>query len=135
MVTLEEKGSIQVELLPLVPKHDMRELRGTYQQLTAKTFYEDTATDDYLHIILTDEEDVPEAMGRLQTIYPNLLKLTYDNLRTRSNNVIQAAVDVQQKSPLTLFSELYELQNNQPISEIQRSFLENLIESIWEDHK
>ena len=48
------------------------------------------------------------------------------------NAVIDGAVDVQKKSPLQLFGELYQLQNNQPMSDLQQNFLQELIESIWE---
>jgi exonuclease SbcD len=121
-----------METLPLIPRHDLREIRGTYEEITAKSFYENTAVEDYLHITLTDEEDVPEAVARLRVIYPNLMKLSYDNTRTRSNAVIEGAVDVQRKSPLQLFGELYELQNNQPMTQIQEQYLKDLIETIWE---
>ena len=132
VVELGQKGSFELRTIPLTPPHDLREIRGSYDEVTAKSFYENTAVEDYLHITLTDEEDVPEAMARLRVIYPNLMKLTYDNARTRSNAVIDGAVDVQKKSPLQLFGELYEQQNNQPMSEIQNDFLRELIESIWE---
>ena len=132
VVELGQKGHVALRTISLTPLHDMREIRGSYDEVTAKTFYENTAVEDYLHITLTDEEDVPEAMARLRVIYPNLMKLTYDNARTRSNAVIDVAVDVQKKSPLQLFGELYEQQNNQPMSEIQNDFLRELIESIWE---
>ena len=132
VVELGEKGSFDLRTIPLTPLHDLREIRGSYDQVTAKSFYENTAVDDYLHITLTDEEDVPEAMARLRVIYPNLMKLTYDNARTRSNAVIDGAVDVRKKSPLQLFGELYEQQNNQPMSDIQSTFMRELIESIWE---
>ena len=75
---------------------------------------------------------MPEAVGKLRLIYPNLMKLSYDNTRTRVNQIIDGAEDVQRKSPLELFDELYELQNNQPMSDEQRSFTQELIESIWE---
>ena len=135
VVELGEKGSFDLRTIPLTPLHDLREIRGSYDQVTAKSFYENTAVDDYLHITLTDEEDVPEAMARLRVIYPNLMKLTYDNARTRSNAVIDGAVDVRKKSPLQLFGELYEQQNNQPMSEVQNDFMRELIESIWEGEK
>ena len=134
VVNLNAKGELTLELRPLTPRHDLRSIRGTFAELTDKAFYTGTATDDYLHIILTDEEDVPEAVGQLRVIYPNMMKLTYDNTRTRTNQVIDGAVDVQRKSPLELFDELYELQNNQPMSEEQRNFTLELIESIWEGH-
>ena len=135
VVELAEKGSFRMHTVPLIPAHDLREIRGTYEEVTAKSFYENTAVEDYLHITLTDEEDVPEAVARLRVIYPNLMKLSYDNTRTRSNATIDGAVDVQSKSPLELFGELYALQNNQPMSETQQEFMGKLIETIWEDAK
>jgi len=130
---LGEKGQLQLTLVPLIPRHDLRSIRGTFAQLTDKTFYSGTTVDDYLHIILTDEEDVAEALGKLRKIYPNIMKLSYDNTRTRNNRLIDGAENVQQKSPLELFEELYELQNNQPMTDEQRRFTLELIESIWED--
>lgn len=129
---LGEKGSFRLHTVPLTPKHDLREIRGTYEQVTAKSFYANTPVEDYLHIILTDEEDVPEAAARLRVIYPNLMKLSYDNTRTRSHAVIDGGADVQSKSPMELFEELYRLQNNQPMSGIQREFMKDLMEHIWE---
>ena len=132
LVRLGEKGELSLELRPLTPRHDLRQLRGTFAELTDKAFYEAAVTDDYLHIILTDEEDVAEAAGRLRQIYPNLMKLSYDNTRTRTTQVVGGAEDVQRKTPLELFEELYELQNNQSMSQEQRRFSEELIEAVWE---
>ncbi len=132
VVELEEKGAFRLCTIPLIPRHDLREIRGTYEEVTARSFYENTPVEDYLHITLTDEEDVPEAVSRLRVIYPNLMKLSYDNTRTRSNAVVDGAVDVQSKSPLELFGELYQIQNNQPMSQIQQEFMQDLIETIWE---
>ena len=127
VVNLGAKGELELRLRPLLPRHDLRQLRGTFAQLQSGP-----ASDDYLHLILTDEEDVPEAVGKLRLLYPNLMKLSYDNTRTRVNQIIDGAEDVQRKSPLELFDELYQLQNNQPMGEEQRSFAQELIESIWE---
>ena len=134
VVELGPKGQLELKLRPLTPKHDLRSIRGTFAELTDKAFYGNTVTDDYLQIILTDEEDVPEAIGKLRIIYPNLMKLTYDNTRTRTNRIIDNAEDVKRKSPIQLFEELYESQNNQPMSEEQHQFALELIESIWEGH-
>ena len=132
VVKLGAKGCLELELRPLLPRRDLRIIRGTFAEVTEKSFYEGTATNDYLQIVLTDEEDVPEALGKLRLIYPNIMKLTYDNTRTRSSHFIDSAENVQRKSPLELFEELYELQNNQPMSGVQRDFALELIESIWE---
>jgi len=135
VVELGAKGDLTVQLRPLTPRHDLRSIRGTFALLTDKAFYNGTATDDYIYAILTDEEDVPEAVGRLRQIYPNLMKLSYDNTRTRADQTIEGAREVQRKTQLELFEELYQQQNNQPMSDEQRSFAQELIEEIWEDKR
>ena len=132
VATLEGKGSLTVRTVPLVPKHDLRELRGTYEELTCKPNYEGTHTDDYLRITLTDEEDIPDVIGKLRVIYPNLLRLDYDNRRTRTAADLSGGSEPEHKSPLALFGEFYEQQNGRPLSQEQLAFSRELIEQIWE---
>ena len=65
---IREKGNITLSYIPLTPLHDMREIRGTYEEVTDKRNYGDLPTDDYIHITLTDEFDVPDALFKLRTI-------------------------------------------------------------------
>lgn len=132
MVELLEKGTVKIWEIPLIPRLDLRNIRGTYLELTARDYYEGSATKDYLHITLTDEEDIPDAAGKLRVIYPNLLKLDYDNRRTRSQAGLMETEEEREKTPLELFSEFYEKQNNQPMDEEQYRLVENLIHKIWE---
>lgn len=134
VVELANKGELSVRTVPLVPMRDMVELRGTYDELMKKSYYEGTTyPSDYLHITLTDEQDIPDAIGRLRTVYPYLMRLDYDNTRTRAAAHIEGDGAVQTKSPLQLFSDFYELQNNQPMTEEQRAFVEDLMQRIWEE--
>ena len=135
IVDVEEKGKINIQQIPLVPKHDMREIRGTYMEVTALDFYKDMKTDDYLHITLTDEEDIPDAIGKLRTIYPNIMKLSYDNLRTRAAGTVRGTAEVEEKSPMELLKEFYELQNNQPMTDEQEEIARGMMEEIWEDER
>ena len=73
-----------------------------------------------------------DGMALLRTIYPNLMKLDYDNRRTRENQQIGQVNDIENKSPLALFQEFYEKQNNQQMSQEQSDFAADLIERIWE---
>ena len=131
---LGEKGDISIRTAPLIPLRDMKELRGSYEDLTRRSFYENTTwREDYTHITLTDEEDIPDAVGKVRVISRYLMKLDYDNRRTRSGGEILGSGQVEKKSPLELFSELYEKQNNQPMTEEQRAFAAGLIGTIWED--
>ena len=135
VVELREKGNLEVRTVALEPKRDMREIKGTYAEITLKENYINTDTDDYMHITLTDEDDIPDAIGKLRVIYPNLMKLDYDNNRTRTCAKLDIIENIELRSQLDLFSEFYEKQNNQPMTDGQSEFMESLIESIWEDEK
>ena len=132
IVELRKKGNVEISTVPLVPRRDMRKIRGTYMEVTAKESYTTENRMDYLHITLTDEEDVPGALQKLRTVYPNLMRLEYDNKRTRENREVQAVEAQEQKSELELFGEFYELLNNEPMKEEQTEFVEKLIQDLKE---
>ena len=133
VVELGEKGRVEVRTVPLTPRRDMVELRGNYSGVTLRSFYQETGwREDYVHIVLTDEEDVPDAMGKLRVIYPYQMRLDYDNRRTRSAGHVDGGADVRRKPPLELLEEFYRQQNGRPMGEEQRAFARELIETIWE---
>ena len=133
VVTLGEKGDVQVRTVALTPLREMREIRGSYDELTARSFYEHTTyRSDYLHLILTDEQDVFDAMSRLRTIYPYLMTLDYDNARTRAAGGMSVPAETERRTPLELFEALYQRQNHRPMSEVQRAYIAQLMEQIME---
>lgn len=134
ILDFNDKGNIEYSKIPLTPLRDMREIRGTYYELTLKSSYESTNTEDYLHITLTDEEDIPDAIGKLRSIYPNIMKLDYDNLRTRGSGTVDAIENIESKSPFELFADLFKQQNNQDMSKEQEEIMRNLIDKIWEEN-
>lgn len=133
VVTLGEKGDVQVRTAALTPLRELREIRGSYDELTARSFYEHTTyRSDYLHLILTDEQDVFDAMSRLRTIYPYLMTLDYDNARTRAAGGMSVPAETERRTPLELFEALYTRQNHRPMSEVQRAYIAQLMEQIME---
>lgn len=132
VVELRGKGEVEIRKISLTPLRDMRRIRGTYMEVTALSFYENTNREDYIHVTLTDEEDVPDGLQKLRVIYPNIMRLEYDNRRTRESRTVEAAERLEQKSELELFEEFYELQNNRPMNDEQQIFAKNLIQKIQE---
>lgn len=133
VVELGAKGDAVMHTVPLIPRHDMREIRGTYDELTLKGNWENTAVQDYLRVILTDEEDVPDALARLRTVYPNIMRLEYDNQRTRAAVPVGEAENIEHKTEIELFMEFFEKQNGQPMSPEQRTLSEKIIEQLKEE--
>lgn len=132
VVELEKKGTVRTSLLPLKPLRDMKKLRGTYLELTDRSFYRDMNREDYIQVTLTDEDDVPDGLQKLRVIYPNIMQLLYDNQRTKTTQEVDAAQAVEKKTEIELFYEFYELQNNQPMTKQQKDFAEQLIREIKE---
>lgn len=129
---LGEKGRLAVRTLPLTPLRDWMELRGSYEALTQRDFHERQHTQCYARIILTDEQDIPDAIARLRMFYPNIMKLEYDNTRTREHAAVPQLDRARSQTPLELFGELYAAQNNQPLSPRQEQYLRERIGEIWE---
>ena len=132
LVELTKKGDFNCTLIPLKPLHEMRKLKGTFQEIMFGPESKASNKDDYLHITLTDEMDVPEGYGRLSSVYKNLISMDYDNSRTRANQDMTLLDNIKTVKPLELFEEFFEKQNNKKMTEDQKNFMEKLIEEIWE---
>lgn len=130
VLEMGEKGDVVLSTVPLVPLRDMRKIRGSYGEVMSRSFYQDTNTEDYVQITLTDEEDIPDGLQKLRTVYPNLMQVAYDNSRTRQDRTVEAAEQAERKSELELFGEFFELQNNQPMSAEQAAYMEKLIADL-----
>lgn len=133
VVKLGAKGNVSVSSLPLTPRRDMREIRGTYIELTLRDSYAGTDTEDYIHAVLTDENDIPNALARLRSIYPNLMKLDYDNLRTRTSVVIAAEERRRTMTDTELFAEFFEKLNGQKMSAEQSGYVKAVFAALREE--
>ena len=133
VVELGKKGEIEITELPLTPTRAMREIRGTYNEIMTRDNYRNTNTEDYVRIILTDEQDEPEAMAKLRTVYPNIMRVEYDNKRTRAISSLETRVSTDKKAPSELLGEFFEMQNGKSMTEEQVKYTENLFSEIWEE--
>ncbi len=135
VIEMGKKGDVEVRTIPLIPKYDMVEIKGKYDELMEKSFYESFNLEDYYHITLTDEEDIFDAITRLRTVYHKIMKLDYDNTRTRTKNTVDISQDAKKLLPIDLLGELYEKQNGQELDENQRNYALEQIEKIWGDEE
>lgn len=136
IIEINSKEDFNLRTIPLIPKRDMRKIRGTYEELTTKNSYENTNTDDYIHVTLTDEFNVADAIQKLRVIYKNIMKLEYDNMRTRESRKINLDdMVIENKNPLEIFSEFYKLQNNKEMNDEQKEIIKKIMEEVWEENK
>ena len=136
IVDLKEKGNIEIKDIPVKPLHDLKTIKGKFSKITSEEFYKELKKEDYYRAVLTDEDDILNAIGKLKSIYPNLMSMEYDNTRTRSYSVVDNVETGEAKSPLDYFEEFFEKQNGRKMSEKQRNYLlEILGEAREESHE
>lgn len=136
IVELGPKGTPPVlETFPLTPLRDMITLRGSYREVTDRQFYQDLPRDAFVQVTLTDEQSVPQAMGKLRAVYPNILRLLYDNSRVQRTVHGLPTPKVENRSPMELFEQFFQQQNNRTLSPQQRDYLKTLMEEVWEEEQ
>lgn len=116
---------VRVRTVPLHARLDLREIRGPIARLLSPEVYREENVRDYLHVTLTDEHEVLDAIGRLREVYPNIMRLDFE---TRGAEALtEEAILIEEKTPQELFEEFFERQNGHPMSEEQRA----LAAGIW----
>ncbi len=132
IVELGAKGDVTIRIAPLTPLRDMRQVKGSFADVIEGAANAGEEKNDYVHVVLTDEDEVPGAFDKLRRVYPNIMGMGYDNTRTRSSESVSMAEDVEKKSELELFAELFETQNGQPMSQAQIEYMTSLINELKE---
>ena len=115
VITLGEKGDVDIELVKLRPMRDMRHLKGPIEKLLDRENI--TSPEDFIYATLTNEDIIDDAMGIMQQVYPNTVKIDYDNSRTREIERIDIANIAEQKSFDELIGDFYRKMYGCDISE------------------
>ena len=105
MITVRDKGKVEIELMPIKPMRNMRHLKGKIKDLLDKANI--TAPEDFIYATLTDEEIVSDAMGIFQQVYPYTVKIDYDNSHTREIEQVDISKIAENRSFTELISDFY----------------------------
>ena len=134
IITIKDKGDIEVELVPLVPVRDMRVIKGKLESLLDKDVVSMGNTEDYISAIITDEDYIMDAIGKLRKAYKNILRLEYQNKRSSISAINKELNynDIEVLSEIDLFKEFYKKQNNVDMDDVRISIVEEIINSNLE---
>lgn len=128
VVDIAEKGAVGTNRIPLgAPLHDLREIKGSYQEVIAKG-----KSDDYIKVILTDDDEQLDIMNKLRVYFPNIMQVSFENERTAAELDFSAAKNANTLSPLELFSEFYKLQTGGELDEEQTKIVRSIFDNIKE---
>lgn len=134
LVTLHGGEAPEIALLPLYPKHEMREVRGRLEDVTSDLVVHAGDPNDYIRAVLTDEDELFDAQGELKKVYPNLMRLDFDNARTRAADVegIRQEEDIRRRSVSELFTQFFCEQNGKDMSDWQQQTIARICRRIEE---
>ena len=130
IIEFNSKGDINISKIPLIPIKDMRVIKGPFDKLISKEIVNLENKNDYLDVILTDDDYIINAIGKLRKFYPNILKLEYEN--KISSNEVSDNIDIDKNnmSPIDLFSEFYKMQNGIELSVKKKKIIEEVIKEV-----
>lgn len=134
IINFRSKDDIEFELVNLLPLRDMRIIKGPIDKLLDKDVYKDTNLDDYVCAVITDNDYVVDAIGKLRGVYKNILKVEYDNDRTIINSDIGDIQDISKNlSPKELFSDFYKKQNNIDLDKKRERIVNDIIKEVMDE--
>ena len=129
LVDMGPKGQVEVELAPIEPMRDMREVRGPLDAILAEDVLAQANRNDYVHVVLTDEEPPLDALARVRAAFPHVMAIDYDNTRTRhASSITHDAEKLQALDPFALFARFYEEQNGSSLGKQQEALVLKMLE-------
>ena len=127
LVELGEKGQVDVEKIPLHFLRDVRRVKGTLEQILSGV----QPSEDYLHVVLTDETPLIDAAARVRAVYPNLVKLEF-SARHGQTDASDRAQEMLHKTPLELFGDFYRQVHGSDLSDEETAVMKQVFEEVRE---
>ena len=122
IVDIGKKGEVKTKTCPLTPLRDMRVLKGGFEELS-KGFSE-----DYIHVILTEKTPIPDAFRRLMLYYPNIMKLTYENIQSAS--FFNMGDMAKKRGDYELVNDFFYEMNGKKMSEKQSDYIKKTLTEL-----
>ncbi|MGN0740529.1 MAG: exonuclease SbcCD subunit D [Treponema sp.] len=132
IIELNAKGKTVIDFVQLKPKRDIRQIRGTFDQIVKMSGGDTNNSEDFIDIILTDKNEVIDALYNLRSIYPNILQINYDNSFTNNDSKIDDIKETKIDRPLEMFEEFYKTRSGSELDDAQKEYMSALVNSIWE---
>ncbi len=121
-------GRVDLERIALHPLRKMRKLKGNLINLIDPMIVSMGASEDYLQITLTDEEELIDPIGTLRRVYPNVMQLLFEKREKESDEEFIARTEMKKKRTDELFADFYELIRGHKMDEARKKVIQEVIE-------
>ncbi|MFM1540687.1 exonuclease SbcCD subunit D [Helcococcus ovis] len=134
LVDFKEKGNIEIYEKKINYLRDMRTIKGKFEEII-KNSINDRNKDDYIHLVLEDEDDILDGMQKIRKIYPNTLTMKYINKTYGNDDFDSLQKTIKNKNPLEIFEEFYQQRTGKDLSDDKKKIMKDIIEKIWSDNE
>ncbi len=130
-VEMDGQGNTEIELIPLQLLRDLKKVRGSMAELMQLDHLE--KKDDFLSIILTDEERIDQAFSILSQLYPNIVSLEYESIQ--ADYVLNVDQEAIRKADFrVLFEDFFKDKNGREMKDQELDFMEDIFQKMEVDH-
>lgn len=135
LVELGEKGALSLEPVSFKPLRDLRVIHGRLGELTALEAYETEGREDYLKVILEDQERLVNPMDKLRRVYPNVLEMAYEKREKTEAQKSSRRIKERIQDPLKLFEDFYTFVNGEAMQADEQAVITELLETTMEEER
>ena len=131
ILTISKNKQISLSHHLLKPLRDMREMECSLESLL-KRKCEIGNEEDYMHVILTDEEQILDAIGKVRTVYPNVIQIRFKNRRhmMQYETIQMKENQIADQNPMELFEQFYKMQNHIDLDEKRAQMAISIFEEV-----
>lgn len=120
-----EKKNINIKFEEFKPLRDMIEVSGYFSEIV-----KNERCEDYVKIILKDEDFIVDVKNKLEAIYPNIMEISYDNTYSKSISEMNFDNGEKQQTPFDLFKTFYYTQNSRNMDEKQENIINDVLNEL-----
>lgn len=129
LVNISDKGDVDVDLIPLKPLRDCRVLEGDLATIL-NDGQKDPHADDYLMVRLSDKTAILDAMGKLRSVFPNVLHLERTGLMAQRDQ-LQVSPEQLKQSELSMFKSFFEQITGDNLNDEQDQAMQAIVSSLY----
>ena len=129
VIEIQDKNNIKINLIPVQLPHDIRTVKGSSDEL-----FNTSRTEDYISVILTDENPDPDARAILRDNFPNMIQFRIENSKIQVNQSVSVTESLEKKSPVDMLNMFYQSRHNsQNLTENQLQIVHEIFAELEEE--
>ena len=108
--------------------HDLRRIEGKLEDLISDEVVNAANPNDYIDAILLDEGDLYDPIGKLRTVYPNVMHISYKRDEKVNSELADLEEGLEEGTPLDVFKSFFKYVTNEDADETYVKIAEEIID-------